>query len=74
MNQEKIITYVMIGAIVALVGVLAWSILKPDYYGANYQKAKVAELPDKCKTPPGYTDAEWREHMGHHPDQYKECF
>lgn len=31
-------------------------------------------LPDKCKTPPGYTDEDWNEHLGHHPDQYAECF
>jgi hypothetical protein len=28
---------------------------------------------DKCQTPPGYTQESWREHMGHHPDIYKEC-
>ncbi len=39
----------------------------------NYQQFKSAELSDKCATPSGYTDAQWREHMGHHPDQYKEC-
>lgn len=32
-----------------------------------------AEQPDKCATPEGYTDAEWQEHMGHHPDQYRKC-
>ena len=39
----------------------------------NYQQFKSAELSDKCATPSGYTDAQWREHMGHHPDQYAEC-
>lgn len=28
---------------------------------------------DKCKAPEGYTEAKWAEHMGHHPDLYKEC-
>ncbi len=28
---------------------------------------------DPCVAPEGYTDEAWREHMGHHPDQYKEC-
>ena len=40
----------------------------------NFAMAKAAEVPDdKCKAPPGYTDEQWREHMGHHPDQYEEC-
>jgi len=28
---------------------------------------------DKCKTPEGYTEQEWKEHMSHHPDLYKDC-
>lgn len=29
--------------------------------------------PDKCKTQSGYTDEQWKEHMSHHPDFYREC-
>ena len=36
-------------------------------------RAIASELPDKCATPAGYTDADWRTHMGHHPDRYAEC-
>lgn len=40
----------------------------------NFNAFKAAENPeDKCATPPGYTEEKWREHMGHHPDQYAEC-
>ena len=39
----------------------------------NYARFVASELPDKCKTPPGYTDEQWRQHWGHHPDQYKDC-
>ena len=28
---------------------------------------------DKCSPAPGYTEESWKEHMGHHPDIYKEC-
>lgn len=28
---------------------------------------------DKCDTPRGQTEEEWREHMSHHPSMYKEC-
>ncbi len=41
--------------------------------GSNFQKFVAAELPDKCKTPPGYSDADWKQHLGHHPDRYAEC-
>ncbi|MBI2549842.1 hypothetical protein HYV83_01520 [Candidatus Woesearchaeota archaeon] len=40
----------------------------------NFASAKAAENQnDKCATPSGYTDEQWKEHMGHHPDQYAEC-
>ncbi len=40
----------------------------------NFSKAVALENSlDKCKTPEGYTDEQWKEHMGHHPDRYAEC-
>lgn len=40
----------------------------------RYRAAKSAEDPNNPCTPPaGYTEESWREHMGHHPDQYKQC-
>ncbi|MBI4018597.1 MAG: hypothetical protein HY368_03235 [Candidatus Aenigmarchaeota archaeon] len=75
MKNKDILTYVLAGAVVVLVAVLVWSLVQPasSYYGADYERAKQSELPDKCATPSGYTDAQWREHMGHHPDQYEGC-
>ncbi len=68
---------VVIAAISIAVVVLAFSVYTlvaaPDYSGSDYRKALESELPDKCATPAGYTDAQWREHMGHHPDRYAEC-
>ncbi len=67
----------LIGAIVFAVAVLVFSVYTlaatQNYFGADYKKAVNSELQDKCATPPGYTDAKWREHMGHHPDRYAEC-
>ncbi|MCR4368610.1 MAG: hypothetical protein NUV67_01760 [archaeon] len=40
---------------------------------ANYQQFAAAELPDKCAVPPGQDPVKWKEHLGHHPDQYAEC-
>lgn len=40
----------------------------------DYNQAKQAEDPaNPCVPPAGYTEETWREHMGHHPDQYKQC-
>jgi len=40
----------------------------------NYKKALSAEISsDICATPLGYTDEQWKEHMSHHPDRYKQC-
>lgn len=61
--------------IIAVIFVLLVSILVIVQYVSvnNYTKAFSSEQEDICKTPPGYTDAQWREHMGHHPDRYAEC-
>lgn len=43
-------------------------------YGIAYQNALAAQDPNKiCATPLGYTDAEWRTHMSHHPSMYAQC-
>ncbi len=81
MNMEKILIIILV---VLAVGGLAWSAAS---FGAaeksstelkmtpeNFNRAMQAQLPDKCQTPEGYTDAEWQEHMSHHPDLYAECF
>lgn len=41
---------------------------------ADCEKSFKAETEsDKCAVPAGYTEEKWAEHMGHHPDRYKEC-
>lgn len=43
-------------------------------FGTSYQQALAAQNPsDICATPAGYTDAEWRTHMSHHPSMYAQC-
>ena len=45
-----------------------------SYQLLNYNQAKQAENPaNPCTPPAGYTEESWREHMGHHPDQYQQC-
>ncbi len=76
MKIEK--SYLEYAALFLALTVLFWSLFSlvnfdSGHTDAKYNNAISSELPDKCKTPAGYTDAEWREHMGHHPDRYTEC-
>jgi len=74
--MKKIEAIILYGLLALVVVTLIFSISTFFTKGnsdQNYNKLVSAELQDKCQTPPGYTDAEWKEHMGHHPDRYKEC-
>jgi len=75
MDKDKIFIYAVVLVIVlAIAGFAYFSFAPRGHTDVNYQAALSAENPgDKCATPAGYTDEQWREHMGHHPDQYKEC-
>jgi len=81
MNTEKLLITILV---VLALGGLAWS--ATSFFSSNngsktlientpenFDKALQVELPDKCKTPQGYTEEQWREHMSHHPDRYQEC-
>lgn len=80
--SHRALLYLVIGVIVVALLVLnAYAFLRPGSSGdavkntaENFNAFKAAENPqDKCATPPGYTDEQWKEHMGHHPEQYQEC-
>jgi rhodanese-related sulfurtransferase len=80
MPIEKILVIILV---VLAVGGLIWSIIsfadtpnsaEVENTPQNYAEFVARELPDKCQTPDGYTDEQWREHMSHHPDRYRECF
>ncbi|MBI4173619.1 MAG: hypothetical protein HY519_02760 [Candidatus Aenigmarchaeota archaeon] len=78
MEKERVIEYAAIAAalVILAVGIISATSMpgaaKP-YTQGQFQQAMDSQLPDKCQTPPGYTDAKWREHMGHHPELYQEC-
>ncbi len=54
---------------------LALALLVFVFIGGDLLNTQSSEknLSDKCKTQSGYTDEQWKEHMGHHPDFYEEC-
>lgn len=71
MSKENIF-YILL--VVFAVGLLLSGVWYTTYKGTNYQKAiSLENKQDICATPEGYTDQDWREHMGHHPDRYKAC-
>ena len=64
---------VLLVVIVVLSSVAVYEFIQLRY-GSSYQKALASQDPSNiCATPAGYTDEEWRTHMGHHPDQYAQC-
>ena len=78
MNKDTLMTAVLVVTGVALLGwagASAWQTNRSAAYKPQrYIQALQDELPDQCAVPEGYTDAEWQEHMSHHPDRYQECF
>ncbi len=71
-KHSDIILYSIVGILLIVTIVIGYKWYS-TYYGSSYQKAIESELEDKCKTPSGYTDGDWKDHMSHHPDRYKEC-
>lgn len=64
----KIILYIIIG--ILILGIIVMTFFPGVTYAV---KDFNSNSPDKCKPQQGYTEEAWREHMGHHPDIYKEC-
>ncbi|MBI2530054.1 MAG: hypothetical protein HYW05_02845 [Candidatus Diapherotrites archaeon] len=70
MDYGKIFLIAVLAALLIALAFGAWAIISQQ----NYQKAVSAENPeDICKAPAGYTQEQWEEHMGHHPDRYAQC-
>jgi len=70
-NNKKIIVYALIGIVVLLLLLLT---LFPGMIYAIKDLGVVGNnIENKCIPANGYTEQEWREHMSHHPNIYKEC-
>lgn len=74
-NMDKRATIAIIVFVAIFLGFVAYEVYSAgnSHTEAKYAAAISAELQDKCATPQGYTNEQWREHMGHHPDMYAEC-
>ncbi|HKZ49700.1 MAG TPA: hypothetical protein VJ110_01725 [Candidatus Nanoarchaeia archaeon] len=74
MDKEVILYGVLLLVIVMAIGFGMAKTYDASYGDERFQAALAAQNPnDKCSTPDGYTDEQWREHMGHHPGLYREC-
>lgn len=69
--REQLVLY----GVIALVIVVVIVILAFAFFNNNqkYNEFVSNEQKDICATPSGYTDQQWQEHMGHHPDRYAQC-
>lgn len=73
MKREEIIIYgILIIVIIALIFTIS-NFFSKGYSQEEYNSFVSAEGANKCETPSGYTDQEWKDHMSHHPERYKEC-
>ena len=61
--DKQIILYVIAGLLIA--GLLLLTFF-PGIIQAWQDSGK--PVSEKCTPQPGYTEQEWREHMGHHPN------
>lgn len=66
--DTKIILYILVGLVILSLVVLTFF---PGIVHAWKDSGRSGQ--DICKPAPGYTEESWREHMGHHPDIYKDC-
>ncbi len=75
MEKDDFFVYVLVFIFVLIVFAFAYFTFAGNgHTEAKYQTAVAAENPmDICKTPNGYSDADWKQHMSHHPDRYRQC-
>lgn len=73
MEKDKIILSAILVVGIIIFSMAVYSTIATPYSQEAYKKALNSELSNKCATPAGYTDEQWRQHMGHHPDRYAEC-
>lgn len=75
MDRKLIAVYAILGLVI--LGLLIMTFFPGRIYAVSDSLGlrDGNSVEDKCNPPAGssYTEESWREHMGHHPDIYKEC-
>lgn len=66
--NNKIIIYTICGLL--LFGLLLLTFFPSIFFGSQDSSGVTKDI---CQPEPGYTAQKWQEHMGHHPDIYKNC-
>ena len=66
--NKKVILYILIALVILMILIFTFF---PGIIQAIKDSGKPAS--EKCTKEPGYTEQEWKEHMGHHPNIYREC-
>jgi len=75
MDEKKILTAIIL-FVAIFISLIAYQIftISSGHTQSKFESAIAAQNPaDKCSAPEGYTDAQWKAHMSHHPEMYKEC-
>jgi hypothetical protein len=65
--MEKKNFALILGIVAVSVVLLYWSV------SAQLNSEKATKKPPEKLSAVQDTDESWRQHMGHHPDQYKDC-
>jgi hypothetical protein len=69
--NKKTIAYILLG--ILIFGLILATAFPGMIHAIKDSQATGNSIEDKCSPAPGYTEEDWREHMSHHPDIYKEC-
>ncbi len=69
--MNKIIIYIIVGLV--LLGLIVLTFFPGMLHAFKDSGITGNAVEDKCSPPAGYEEEDWREHMSHHPDIYREC-
>ena len=69
--NKKIIVYIILG--VLIISLIFFTLFPGMIYAIKDFGSSESLTQDKCEPASGYDVDSWKEHMGHHPNIYKEC-
>jgi len=71
----KLIDIIIVSLVIAVVFIIVLMInpLSKEKSAESVSQDLKIDSDELCAVQPGYDEKEWREHMSHHPDRYKDC-